>query len=109
HEMLHMEDSAMRAVQTTHKYLHMHIYAIPRITVFKEKMLDVARRGFAAGSELANMLVREYGLDYHGAHDVVNKFVRAAEKAGIPANESKGAMLDEAAMEVLGRPLGMSD
>jgi argininosuccinate lyase len=71
------------------------------------RMLDLARRNFSTATDLADAMVRECGLSFRDAHHVVGGVVRLAMDRGLPANEISSAMVDEAAREVVGRPLNM--
>jgi argininosuccinate lyase len=53
--------------------------------------------------------VRDYGVDYRTGHEIINHFVRASEEADIPASEARAEMLDEAAEDLIGKPLEMTD
>ena len=77
--------------------------------VHKERMLALIRESYIGSTELANQMVRDYGLGYRTAHDVANKFVLVSQDQGIPATEARTALLDEAAEGVLGRKLGMAE
>ena len=108
HEMLHMRDATERALKATHDYTHVWIYTLPRITVNKGHMLDMARQGFSCSTELANRIVRDYELDYRTAHEIVCEFVHVCEESGIPASEAYIEDLERQAERVLGKRMGMS-
>jgi len=109
HEMLHMRESTQRALTSTHKYLHPYIYVLPRITVYRDKMLEMARKGYSCATELANQIVRDHDLSYRTAHKIVNEFVIASAGKNIPASEARIDLLEAAAKKVIGRELGMSE
>jgi argininosuccinate lyase len=73
-----------------------------------ERMLDLAQRNFSTATDLADAMVRECGLSFRDAHHVVGGVVRLAMDQGLPANKITPEMVDEAAREVVGRPLNMS-
>jgi argininosuccinate lyase len=77
--------------------------------VHEDRMREVVEDSYIASTELANEMVREYGVDYRTGHEIINSFVRASEEAGIPASEARAEMLDEAAEDAIGKPLGMTD
>jgi len=109
HEMLHMADGTLRAIRSTHLYLHVFIETLPRISVFKDKMLSAVSSGYSCATELANQLVRDDGLDYRTAHEIVNKFVNESKRLGIPANEARIDILKAAFLKVAGYELKMSE
>lgn len=73
----------------------------------RERMLDLAERNFSTATDLADAMVRECGLSFRDAHHVVGGVVRLAMDQNLPANAITSAMVDEAAREVVGRPLNM--
>jgi len=77
--------------------------------VKKDRMLEATRLKYISATELANQIVRDYNIGYRTAHDLVKKFVLASEENDIPPTEARAEILDSAAQEVLGRPLGMTD
>jgi argininosuccinate lyase len=109
HEMLHMEDGTLRALEFTRLYLHPLLYTVPRITVFKDAMLAALKDGYACATELANQIVRDHDLDYRTAHEVVYEFVLESKKRRIGAEHADLALLEEASQKVLGRGLGMTE
>jgi argininosuccinate lyase len=109
HEMLHMIDASARAMRTTHLYLHVWMFALPRITLDRPRMLQRARAGYACASELANRIAMEQSLDYRTAHEIVNEFVAEARSRGIAANEVPLSLLEEKAKQVIGRELGVDE
>jgi argininosuccinate lyase len=66
-----------------------------------------AAEEFITATELADTLVREAGLTFLQAHQVVSQLVENALKTGL--REVKAVHLDAAAMATLRRPLGLSD
>ena len=108
-EMLYLANSTTTAIHSVHLYTHVYIYALPRMTVYKEKMLNAARRGYSCATELANQIVRNNDLDYRTAHEIVNKFVIASKERNIPSNMANLALLETAAKEVVGIRLGISE
>ena len=109
HEMLHMIDSTRRAIRSTFLYLHVYIYALPRMSVYEDVMLAVAQKGYSGSTELANRIVRDCGLDYRTAHEIVNKFVFDSKTQNVPASEARVDLLESVAKCILGRELGMPE
>jgi argininosuccinate lyase len=66
-----------------------------------------AREGWAQATDLAEAVVVETGLDYRAAHRVVGRAVRLAKERGLTPATLSPALLDEAASELVGRPLGL--
>ena len=62
---------------------------------------------FASATDLADVMVRDAGLSFREAHHVVGAVVRAAMDAGLAADGITTGMVDDAACDQLGRPLGL--
>ncbi|HCV75771.1 MAG TPA: argininosuccinate lyase, partial [Pseudomonas sp.] len=69
--------------------------------------LERSALDFSTATGLADLIVREGGLSFREAHHVVGAVVRQALDAGLPARAIDGAMVDQAAQAVIGRPLGL--
>lgn len=70
------------------------------LTVKTQRMRRLAGANWAQVTDLAAALVREAGLDWRRAHQVVSVFVRRNIEAGIAPDAATGASLDEAAREL---------
>ena len=77
------------------------------LTVNRELMARRAHEGWAQATDLAEAVVVETGLDYRAAHRVVGRAVRLAKERGVSPAALSPALLDEAASELVGRPLGL--
>jgi argininosuccinate lyase len=64
---------------------------------------------WSTATNLADEVVRATGLPFRSVHGVVGRLVRLAIERGIAPEEVTTALLDEAAEQVLGRPLGLPD
>ncbi|PTM40059.1 argininosuccinate lyase [Bosea sp. 124] len=62
---------------------------------------------FASATDLADVMVRDADLSFREAHHVVGGVVRAAMDKGLAADGITTEMVDDAAREQLGRPLGL--
>src|SRR5262249_40881149 len=76
------------------------------LAVNRELMSRRAREGWAQATDLAEAVVVETGLDYRAAHRVVGRAIRLAKERGLTPATLSPALLDEAASELVGRPLG---
>src|SRR5205807_4643931 len=63
---------------------------------------------FAQATDLAEYVMETCGLDYRTAYHVVGDAVREASRRGLRGVDLDGAMLDAAAVRVVGRPLGLA-
>ena len=77
------------------------------LAVNPAKMRHAAAVGFGTATELADVIVRETGLSFRKAHNIVGRVVRETIEAGEPATAITSADLDGAAMALFGAPLGI--
>lgn len=75
----------------------------------EERMRKRAHADFGTATELADLLVRQCGLSFRESHHVVGAVVRAALDDGLDASRISTAMIDQAALDQLGRPLGIGE
>ena len=69
------------------------------------RMAEAARLGFGSATELADVIVREAGLSFRMAHNVVAGVVSDALERGISADAIRSADLDRSAEAHFGRAL----
>ncbi|TCP44721.1 argininosuccinate lyase [Tamaricihabitans halophyticus] len=79
------------------------------LRVHRQRCASRAAAGFSTATELAAVLHRNTDLDYRSAHRAVGHLVLLATQRGREPDDVDGALLDEAATEVLGGPVGLSD
>lgn len=82
---------------------------IGRMIVQTEAMERNCAREFSGATEIANFLVKEKGLDFRRAYQVVAETVRLAGERGMRPQDVTAATIDEVAMVVLGRPAGLAE
>ncbi|MCA3278820.1 MAG: hypothetical protein ING10_06090, partial [Roseomonas sp.] len=75
------------------------------LSLNKDRMANAAREGFGTATELADVIVRETGLSFRMAHNIVAIVVRDALAEGRNAESISSAALDEAATLLFGKPL----
>jgi argininosuccinate lyase len=68
-------------------------------------MKDRAGKYFTQGTELSDTLFREKGIAFRTAHRIVGALVREAVAQGKTARDIDEQMLNNAAMEVMGKPI----
>jgi argininosuccinate lyase len=81
---------------------------VDTMIIYKDRMLELARTGFATVSELADEIYRRTGLPYRTSHGIVVDVVNQALDQGGQAMDITSEMLDRAAEKVIGQPLNMS-
>lgn len=67
----------------------------------------LAAEDFSTATALADHMVRRHDLSFRAAHHVVGAVVRDAMDRGVPADRIDAAMVEAAATEQLGAPLGI--
>jgi argininosuccinate lyase len=77
------------------------------LSLNKGRMENAAREGFGSATELADVIVRETGLSFRMAHNIVAIVVRDALAEGRTAESISSAALDEAAQVLFGKPLNI--
>lgn len=82
--------------------------SLTTLRVDAARMLQGARVGFGTMTELADTLVREAGLSFRLAHNIVGQTVTRALAEGKRADELTLAMLDATARELFGRGLAIA-
>src|SRR4051794_9024835 len=78
------------------------------LTVNAERMAAALESGFSQATDLAEYVMQTCDVDYRTAYEVVGIAVRTAQAAGLRGIDVDGAMLDAAAVEHTGRPLGLT-
>jgi len=104
----HMKDGVLAALDNVDRYATPWLALLATIEVHEDKMLERARSGYSAATELANELVRTDGLDYRTAHDIVQRFTVESVRQGLPSSEARIEILQSAAHEVVGKRLKIS-
>lgn len=75
------------------------------LSLNKDRMENAAREGFGSATELADVIVRESGLSFRMAHNIVAIVVRDALAEGRTAESISSAALDTAAQTLFGQAL----
>ena len=73
---------------------------LERLIVDKDRMLELVTEGFSTANNLADVLVRERGLPFRQAHNIVARLVRLCMLENRPPDAVDPALLDQAAREV---------
>jgi argininosuccinate lyase len=74
----------------------------------KPQMLRYAAQNFSTMTDLADALVRESGIDFREAHEVIARVVNAAIDQNKTADQITVAMIQTAAKAQFGHPLTIS-
>ncbi|HYT26735.1 MAG TPA: argininosuccinate lyase, partial [Actinomycetota bacterium] len=81
---------------------------VASLAVNRERMREVLLSGFCQATDLAEFVMQACGVDYRTAYLVVGRAVRQASRQGLRGIDLTGELLDAAAREQLGRPLGLA-
>src|SRR5215218_887764 len=97
-----------RALEAVKGLCRLLAAVVGTMEVDKEMLLRRAAAGYSTVTELADTLVRERGLSFRTAHAVVTSVVKLAESEGVGAGGISPALVDRAAEDAIGEPLGLS-
>jgi argininosuccinate lyase len=96
-----------RCLDMSDKLFRLLAAVVGTMDVNRDVLLDRAWSGYATVTELADTLVRERGLSFRTSHAVAASVVRLAESEGAGASGISPGLVDRAAQDTLGRPLGL--
>lgn len=82
---------------------------IPNLSVNAERMRQEAGAHFAQATDLASALVRERGLPWRSAHQIVGIVCRLAEERGLSPDQVTPELLDEAAVFYGAEPVALEE
>lgn len=82
---------------------------VDTLVVHRERLAARAADGFTTATELADSLVRDKGLPFRTAHQIVSRVVRRAIADGIQPQAVTASLVEEAARELGIPPLDLDD
>lgn len=100
-----VNEPILDAAQRTTRVLVLAEEVFAGLSLRAERMAEAARLGFGSATELADVIVREAGLSFRMAHNVVAGVVSDALARRIAADAIRAADLDRSAVAHCGRPL----
>ncbi len=98
----------LEATERTEALLRMLGGVLRTLRVHPETMRRSAEIGFGTATELADVIVRETGLSFRMAHNIVGTVVRRMLAAGKIATDIGAGDLERACRELFGKPLGIA-
>lgn len=98
----------LEAVEKTRATIAVMRGVLETMHVRREMMARSAADGYGTATELADVIVRETGLSFRMAHNIVGRVVREAIEAGKTAPEITSADLDRAAAALFQRKLAIA-
>ncbi len=109
-------DQAMReapildeALATAEAMLDLFTGVMETLIVHEDRMAAALKESWCTSSNLADVIVRDCGLSFRQVHHIVARVVRNSLSESVAPYELTGAMVDRAALETVGRPIGLSD
>ncbi|HEX4061844.1 MAG TPA: argininosuccinate lyase [Streptosporangiaceae bacterium] len=97
-----------RALELALRTTRLSRSVVDTLEVNGARMRAALDAGFSQATDLAEHVMTECGIDYRTAYRVVGRAVRQASEAGLSGLDVDGAMLDRAAVEITGHPLGLT-
>jgi argininosuccinate lyase len=97
------------ALASTEAMLDLFGGVLGTLIVHEQRMLAALAGSWCTASNLADAIVRDTGLSFRQVHHVVARLVRNCLARDIPRGKVTAALVDEAAQETIGRPVGLSD
>ncbi|UHA74241.1 argininosuccinate lyase [Paenibacillus sp. 481] len=118
-----MQPYAWKCLSTLEQVYRLLGWVVSSLTVNREKLLARAESSFATVTELADTIVRKEGLSFRTAHTIVSRVVQQAARSDghAPQGANSGEhvdgqvqhitirLLNEAAQDLIGRPLALSE
>ncbi|MDQ6899737.1 MAG: lyase family protein, partial [Candidatus Dormibacteraeota bacterium] len=98
-----------RSLELASKVTRLMRGVVATLHVNAERMWESLLAGFSQATDLAEFVMQACEVDYRNAYLIVGGAVRQASRQGQRGVDVTGEMLDEAARETLGRPLGLAD
>ena len=77
------------------------------LEVHVQRMAALSGANFSQATDLADHLSLRYGMAFRTAHRIVGTLVRLADERGLAPSDITPALLDQAANDVIGQPLGV--
>jgi len=102
-------DTLAEALNTAEVTLALIAGILDTLIVHVDRMKELSGAFWSTASNLADVIVREAGISFRRAHNVVARLVRNAIEEKIRPNEILGDMVDRAAEETIGLSLNLRD
>ncbi len=104
-----VNEPVLDACGRTRRVLALLAEVFDGLTLNAPRMASAAAQGFGSATELADVIVRETGMSFRMAHNVVALVVRDALAAGRTSDALRSADVDAAAVVLFGTPLGLRE
>jgi argininosuccinate lyase len=97
-----------RALELALRTTRLTAGVVRTLEVNDARMRAALESGFSQATDLAEYIMQTCAIDYRSAYRVVGHAVRRASAEGLHGGDIDGARLDAAAVDVIGRPLGLT-
>jgi argininosuccinate lyase len=97
-----------RSLEAAAKVTRLMAGVMATLQVNHGRMREALLSGFSQATDLAELVMQRCDVDYRTAYRIVGAAVRTASRQGLHGIDISGEMLDVAAREVIGRPLGLA-
>ncbi|MCR8644000.1 argininosuccinate lyase [Paenibacillus sp. N1-5-1-14] len=104
-----MQPYAWKSLEILEKMYRLLAAVIGTMEVNKEVLRKRTEGSFATVTELADTLVRTDGLSFRKSHHIVSGVVKKALEQGLAANEITLPLVNEVAIQVIGRELSIDE
>lgn len=101
-------DDLWNIFRDTVRDLRWFVELLPELHWNTGRMQAHAGAHWAQATDIAGALVREKGLPWRTAHQIVGILVRLASERGLKPSDTTVELLDEAALDYIGEPVGLS-
>jgi argininosuccinate lyase len=98
-----------RSLELARRVTRLMTGVVTTLRVNTERMLGSLLGGFSQATDLAEHVMITSGVDYRTAYRVVGETVRRAAGEGLFGIDVTGQMIDRAAEDLIGRPLGLAE
>ncbi len=105
---MYMFQALWRSFALAIRGLRWYTDLLPALELKRERMLEMAGSFWAQATDVAGALVTHNGMPWRTAHQIVGILVRHSYERGLKPRQVTTEMLDEAAMEYMGKPVGLS-
>jgi argininosuccinate lyase len=106
--LIYAQGEVPRALELARRVVRLMAEVVATLRVHPERMEQALLGGFSQATDLAEHVMQSCGVDYRTAYLVVGRAVTRAGREGLRGVDLTGEMLDRAAEEQIGRPLGLT-
>lgn len=99
-EMIILDDDSIDTGRQVQNMILLLNGVLKTIIVRRERMYELAKKGFSTVTELADSLVREYGFSFRMAHEVIGLVVKKALEKGLDSTEITSDIVKESIKEL---------